>query len=699
MTTGNQTTGTPAVDTGRPTFPHFPALDGVRGLSVAVVLVFHGGFAIASGGFLGVSTFFTLSGFLITSLLLTEKDRSGTIALGAFWKRRFKRLLPAAVACIGLIAFFWSILDLQSESDISAVDVAGRIPGDLWAGLFYVYNWRAAFPPEGAGYNALFGEVIEPSPAAHFWSLSIEEQFYVFFPLLAAVILAYLKLGKKTFGGILVAMLALSVASPFLLDGFDRIYNGTDVRAAEILVGALLAVVFSTRRGREVITSSAVVTVAGVLALVAVVWLWVDTTLASEWLLNGGLFGYGLLSVLIIMAATQATGPVAVVLSWGPLRWLGGISYGVYLYHWPIFRWVDESTTGLDKLPLFILRLAITLVFSWLSLHYLENPIRRGGRPGQSVKYPVAALGLAAAFVGIMVVTYQGVLVDDEAPIPFEEIAAQEALSTTVAPDEPEPTVGGTAVDGTTGTGSGPAPTTTVAEPELVLEDRPPVLSIIGDSVATNIRNGLIARAAALGLPPLAEHFTFPGCINTYGEGRVLVVDKISAPCRNSYDVIREMLDNGNPDAFVVVGSSADLLPYAQPGSEDFVGLDDPDRYNQVKTQLAELQELTLARNISLVWVTVPCIEQQKADISGINPADVAIMNDVIYDLVADAPPQVALYDLYADVCPDGEYTPDVFGIEGGRDDGLHFTAEASGHIAVRIGAVAETVSPLANPS
>ncbi|MDH3705010.1 MAG: acyltransferase, partial [Acidimicrobiia bacterium] len=411
-------------------FPHFPALDGVRGIAVAAVLVFHGDFAIASGGFLGVSTFFTLSGFLITSLLLTERTRTGSIALRAFWARRFRRLLPAAIATIAVIGVVWHWLDLQSESDFSTLDVVARLPGDLLAALFYIYNWRAAFPPEGAGYNDLFGEVTEPSPAAHFWSLSIEEQFYVFFPFLAFIILA--KIGSRVvFGWVLVVLLALSVASVTWLDGFDRIYNGTDVRMAEILIGALLALAFSTVRGRSIITANPVVRWAGLAALVVTVVLFSITELTSDWLLQGGLALYAVGTAIIIGAATQDRGPVTSALSWRPLVWLGAVSYGVYLFHWPIFRFVDEDTTGLDPVPLFAVRMAFTLALAWLSFHYLETPIRRRERPGAQVRSGWAAAGLGLAFLGGLTLVYVGPFGEDDGPtVEFAE-PAPEAIPTT----------------------------------------------------------------------------------------------------------------------------------------------------------------------------------------------------------------------------------------------------------------------------
>src|SRR4051794_29047202 len=149
--------------------PHLPGLDGLRGLAVIGVLLFHGGFAWAEGGFLGVSTFFTLSGFLITNLLVREYDRSSAIALGQFWVRRFRRLLPAALIAIAMIGLLWWRLGSPEQ--------LADLRGDMLAAIAYVANWR--FYSAGTSYADLFSA---PSPLQHFWSLAIEEQFYLFFP-------------------------------------------------------------------------------------------------------------------------------------------------------------------------------------------------------------------------------------------------------------------------------------------------------------------------------------------------------------------------------------------------------------------------------------------------------------------------------------------------------------------------------------
>ncbi|NNE73257.1 MAG: acyltransferase family protein [Acidimicrobiales bacterium] len=667
-------------------FPHFPALDGIRGLAVAMVLVFHGGFDFMSGGFLGVSTFFTLSGFLITSLLLAENDRTGDIALGAFWVRRFKRLLPAAVACIGLIAVFWKWLSLQTQANFATFDVIGRIPGDLWASLFYVYNWRAAFPPEGAGYNALFEEVVEPSPAAHFWSLSIEEQFYVFFPLLAAIVLAFMGRSKRVFGGVLLVLLAASVGSVFMLDGFDRIYNGTDVRAAEILVGALLAVAFSTARGRSLITTRPEVRWVGFVALAAIVVLNVDTTLQSAWLLEGGLFGYGLLSVLVIMAATQATGPVTTLLSWYPLRYLGAISYGVYLYHWPIFRWIDHNTTDLGDWPLFAVRLVATFALAWLSFHYLEQPIRRGTSPGAGVRTPVITVGVAGAFVAVMALVYTGQ--SDEPSFDFENevVAPATSAPSTIAPTT---TIPQSVPAGPTST---TVPTTTTEAP-LVLAEGPPKLHVVGDSIAGNMFFGLNQWAEFFGAPEVTG-LTQGGC-GVMSRGERLWPQGEIPTCQQDYDLLFRTIDETEPDVVILVGGPVDLLAWRDLGDRSFLANSDNEWAEVLEEEYRQITDAVLARDVSVVWTKVPCVEPGKADEMRIEPTGVQVMNSVIDRIVADSGPRAVAFDLYGEVCPADEFVLAVGEDPEARADGLHFSDYASNLLAQRLAEVASTVGPV----
>src|SRR5687768_13320332 len=231
---------------------HHDSLDGLRGVAVAGVVLFHAGFGWAEGGFLGVSTFFTLSGFLITSLLLAERAATGRIALGAFWARRARRLLPAALATLLAVAALASWLATPEQ--------LASLRGDVLAALFYGANWR--FILDGQSYGDLFAA---PSPILHFWSLAIEEQLYVLFPLLVVLV----GRGRRRLGTALVALVAGSVALTWLVyspgGSTSAAYYGTFTRAGELLVGALLALVLGTATDR--IRSSAVPRTAGVVAL------------------------------------------------------------------------------------------------------------------------------------------------------------------------------------------------------------------------------------------------------------------------------------------------------------------------------------------------------------------------------------------------------------------------------------------------
>jgi peptidoglycan/LPS O-acetylase OafA/YrhL len=185
---------------GRARLSHLPGLDGLRGVAVVVVLAFHAGFERMVGGYLGVSTFFTLSGFLITSLLINESRRTGSVALRTFWGRRFRRLLPASLATLaGVVLLFGPF--------VATADQRVTMKGDVLSALFDVANWHDILT--GNSYAQLFSS---PSPVLHFWSLSIEEQFYLFFP----VVLVGLWAATRGRRGLLAAALGVLALASFL---------------------------------------------------------------------------------------------------------------------------------------------------------------------------------------------------------------------------------------------------------------------------------------------------------------------------------------------------------------------------------------------------------------------------------------------------------------------------------------------------
>ena len=343
---------------------HLPALDGLRGLAVIGVLAFHGGFGAFQGGFLGVSLFFTLSGFLITSLLLREFADRGTISLRAFWARRFRRLMPAALAGLLVACLYGAVFAGPEQLATLRVDVL--------AALGYVANWR--FVVENKRYADLFAA---PSPVQHFWSLAIEEQFYVVYPLLVAGVL---RVGGRRALTIALAFLAMtSVTLSFgLSSNFDRVYYGTDTRAFELLAGGLFAIWWSApHRLTPTRLPRGVRELMGLAGLAASLTAWAVVDQTSPRLPRGGFALQGVTTVAVLVAATTPT-TVAHALSWRPFRAVGLVSYGLYVYHWPVFLTLDAERTGLARLPLFGLRLLVTVAMTLASYYLLETPIRRG---------------------------------------------------------------------------------------------------------------------------------------------------------------------------------------------------------------------------------------------------------------------------------------------------------------------------------
>jgi peptidoglycan/LPS O-acetylase OafA/YrhL len=348
---------------------HFLAgLDGIRALAVIAVLLYHAGFGWARGGLLGVEIFFVLSGYLITTLLVREYAKHGTIRLRAFWMRRARRLLPALFAVLAVTLTVW-VFFLPGQ--------VASIRGDAAAAAGYVTNWW--FIIHHQSYFQLIGR---PSPFEHLWSLAIEEQFYLLWPLLLLLGRRHLKRVQLAtmllFGAVvslaLMALLYRPEADPSL------VYYGTDTRASGLLIGAALALfTLHDTKGREK-GPTPQRQGAGLLALAVLLyacWRWGQY---SSIVYRGG---FGVVDVataaLIWSAVTQPRGAVARVLETPVLRWIGLRSYGIYLWHWPIYTLTRPGLDlpGGEWLPLLI-RVVATLLVAEVSYRYLEMPIRTG---------------------------------------------------------------------------------------------------------------------------------------------------------------------------------------------------------------------------------------------------------------------------------------------------------------------------------
>jgi peptidoglycan/LPS O-acetylase OafA/YrhL len=408
---------------------YVPGLDGLRAVAVIVVVLFHAEVTGASGGFLGVSLFFTLSGFLITTLLLDEYERTDDISLRSFYARRARRLLPAAYLCllfVVLVGGWWSAGQQRG------------LPGDLLASVANVANWRFAFA--STSYAELFSAA--PSPVAHFWSLAIEEQVYLVLPV---VVVLALRRGRRALGGMIGALLLAAVVAIALTDDRNVVYNGTHTRAAEVLIGAAAAMYMVRRRAPDGTWSPVPwitrTTAAG--ALLAFGVLVVFASVEQAWIYRGGLPLVGLLSTVLVVSVV--TGRLR-VLDARALVAIGTMSYGIYLFHWPVFLLLDSERTGLDGVALFVVRSLVTGVLTMASYHLVEQPIRTGRRLRRpTILIPAAALGAVAIVVAALVVVPRPTVTETEQVLTlgaaaFVEFAPPEPSLSSTAPTPDQPT-------------------------------------------------------------------------------------------------------------------------------------------------------------------------------------------------------------------------------------------------------------------
>jgi peptidoglycan/LPS O-acetylase OafA/YrhL len=400
----------PATATDRPPavgtqLPYRPGLDGLRALAVAGVVLYHAGVSWMPGGFLGVDVFFVLSGYLITSLLLAERRREGRVGFKAFWLRRARRLLPA----VALVIF----VCLLAASTIARDDLA-RTRGDALASLVYLTNWHLI-----AASHSYFNAFGRPSLLQHLWSLAVEEQFYLFWPL---VLLGSLKLVGRRWTILLTVFLAL--ASTILMWGLynpnqdpSRVYYGTDTRAATLLVGALLAFAWPLGGFRDEVSRRAARVLDGVgcVALLGVLAFFARAQDYDPWLYRGGFLLVALCTAVLIAVVVHPASVLGRALGTPALRWIGVRSYGIYLWHWPVMMLtrpgIDVPWRGTGVI---LAQIALTLVLAALSYRYVEAPVRSGAAqrrvrawldahtPQERLRWTAGSLAGCVAVLGLM---------------------------------------------------------------------------------------------------------------------------------------------------------------------------------------------------------------------------------------------------------------------------------------------------------
>jgi peptidoglycan/LPS O-acetylase OafA/YrhL len=389
---------------------YMPGLDGLRALAVLAVIAYHLHLGWAPGGMLGVGVFFTLSGYLITDLLLGQHEATGTLQLADFWRRRARRLLPALSVLLAVVAAWVTLLDRPQLSALRGIIVAA---------VGYVTNWWLI-----AQHSSYFAQFGPPSPLGHLWSLAVEEQFYLVWPWLVWLGLRWTRGRPGTRSRLAAATVLLAALSAIEMamlyrPGYDptRIYDGSDTRAFALLIGAALAFVWPSRHLRGGITRGArrILDGAGVTGLAVIVGLICFTNEYSAFLYRGGMVLLSVATALVVGTAASPASRIGRALGWGPLRWLGVRSYGIYLWHYPIIV-LTTPASGRDTLARGALQVAASIGVAELSWRYIEEPVRRGaiGRclararaarwdlraAGRRVWIPAAGAGVVCVLAG-----------------------------------------------------------------------------------------------------------------------------------------------------------------------------------------------------------------------------------------------------------------------------------------------------------
>ena len=374
-----------------------PGIDALRAVAVLAVFLYHANVTWIPGGFLGVDVFFVISGYLITTLLLEEFRRNGHIDVVQFWLRRALRLLPAVGVVIAVTFLAAAIL---------TPDGLLGLRGDAVASLFYVNNWHLIISDQ-----SYFQEFARPSLFRHLWSLAVEEQFYLLWPLAFAA--GMMLLGRRRLLlGVLAGALASTLLMALLFDpGSDpiRAYYGTDTRAAPLLVGVALALVWSPwglseRTGRW---APAALDAGGALALLLLIGAFIGVNEFDTGLYRGGFLAVALATGLLVAALAHPAARIGAVLGRRPMLWVGLRSYSFYLWHWPVLMLTRPGIdVPLHGTVLTLLQLALVLALSDLSYRYVEEPFRRRDRapslPG-GIRVTRPALGVAVVMTVLFI--------------------------------------------------------------------------------------------------------------------------------------------------------------------------------------------------------------------------------------------------------------------------------------------------------
>jgi len=684
--TPTTTAATPETSKAR----HVAGLDGVRALAVLGIFAFHAGLSSFPGGFYGVDAFFVLSGYLITTLLLTEWAGTGAIRLDRFWARRARRLFPALCVLLAVIGIVMTIAP--------RVLATPHIFGDALSTVFYVSNWYSLHG--GVNY---FSAAAQPSPLLHTWSLAIEEQFYMAWPL---VVLAVLTIGRRRRRGrgegargmvvrnqrrrllILFALASVgALASAWWMghlapDGYTtRTYYGTDTRAQALLIGASLAIGLTLWKSGVVAPwLRRLAGALGLAGLAGTLVLWATTNELSPFAFHGGTLVAGLSSALVVFGAVMAPNGNAVrLLEIPPLPALGRISYGVYLWSWPVLLIMSSSRLHWGTYPLFAARLAVTTTIAALSAHFVEDPIRRGAltRWRSLVAAPLAA----GSAVGL-------VFVSTLVPVGASALQSSNQVVTSsftrLAPL---------------------APLAPLTPPTKVL--------VVGDSLAGSLNVGLSLDAAGDNVQIVNEGI--PGCSLAMGAPKIKVLFYTVAPtppCGPGsppplLSQWQKWVAAYNPDVVAYVARGETFDEQESGGQEADLGQPNFDSF--VERRFRQAISVLGARGAAVVLMTTPYYDSGHSPAGTIWPENApgrVVMDNRLIRLAASGPGTTDghaayVFNLNGLVSPGNRFASVVDGVKLRCDDGVHFTSAGGAFVArqllpllAQLGQAHQKVSP-----
>lgn len=613
---------------------HIPALDGLRAIAVLSVIGYHFGMPGLDGGFLGVDLFFVLSGFLITHGLLAEHDRTGTISLRGFWARRVRRLTPAILLMV-MVVTIWGASTLDRFALRTLRD-------DIFATLGYVANWR--FILSDQSYFAAYGDA---SPLRHMWSLAIEEQFYLVWPLLVLGALALTRGRRHALVALSTAMIAVSTALMIMLHDANnpsRAYYGTDTRLAQLVIGALVAVAHLHEPVARARRRTPLHSVTGSAALVVIVVAFAVVDDTDAYMYRGGFLAFSLLTVVLIWAVLGSPNSIlGNALSLRPVVRIGLISYGLYVWHWPMQIMLSPDATALDGLALGMLRLGATFAAAIVSFMLVEQPVRRMQGWASTLRGGRALLALPMTMIAVLCTVV--VTTNTSSALP-------DYLNTTTAE----------VID----SGTVPQETSTDAL-QIVLT---------GDSLAHSLTRAMEAQTSALGVSFASR--SLPGCSMTRGfpvDGNGVPFKEGDACAPVHEEFIRVTATSYVSRATVWI-ASWDAYDRLVDGVSYRVGTDE--WWTKMTELVDETADVLASQGAHLFFVSLAPVAADNETEHKDTAFDerIATYNQLLRDYALNNPDRATFIDLAARVCPSrltSSCPAVVEGIALRPKDGVHF--------------------------